>query len=124
MRTPPWLGAGPSWNMNYQDPFIPDVHSFHPSHFRQIKWKINPLSLWNKLMFFGAAGSVSHWIPSPDVFFGAAWLHPSWAVAQALREEPLLEGFLFQCFWEEVWSGHWRRQELCTSTECCFPRED
>lgn len=102
MRTPPGLGAGPSWNMNYQDPFIPDVHSFHPSHFRQVKWKINPLSLGNKLMFFGAAGSVSHWIPSPDVFLG----------------------FLFRCFWEEVWSGHWRRQELCTSTECCFPRED
>lgn len=70
MRTPLGLGAGPSWNMNYQDPFIPDVHSFHLSHFRQIKWKINPVSLLNKLMVLGAAGSVSHWIPIPDVFLG------------------------------------------------------
>lgn len=55
-------------------------------------------------MFCRAASSVfPTGCPSQICFLGQLGSPLFGAVAQALREEQ--EGFLFQCFWEEAWSG-------------------
>lgn len=78
-----------------------------------------PVSLWNKLMGLGAAGSILCWAslvwqrrvpgclaphPGSQPNRAASRLSARRAVAQALRKEMLFKMFLFWYFWEEVLS--------------------